>query len=82
MDCRSLGQSIMEYRDSACVGLLSSIQYNFIMCALISYAILVLSCLSVCAGVRHYQHLQKMQSQVGYKGVPVAVSTKRIIDGF
>lgn len=65
-----------------CVGVLTSIQYNVIMLCLISYGILLLSCFAVCAGVRHYQHLQKMQVKVGYKGVPVQVTSNRIIDKF
>lgn len=41
-----------------------------------------MACFSVCAGVRHYLHLQKMQVKVGYKGVPVSVTSNRIIDKF
>ena len=52
------------------------------MLIIISYGILLLGCFSVCAGVRHYQHLQKMQVNVGYKGVPVSISSNRIIDKF
>lgn len=82
VDCRVLGESITDLRDSACVGLLGSIQYNFIMLVIISYSILLLGCFSICMGVRHFQHLQKMQVKVGYKGVPVSISSNRILDKF
>ena len=82
MDCRVVGETITELRDSVCVGLLYSMNYNFMMLIIISYGILLLGCFSVCAGVRHYQHLQKMQVNVGYKGVPVSISSNRIIDKF
>lgn len=77
-----IGESIVELRDSVCVGVLGSIQYNFIMLLLISYGILLLGCFSICTGVRHFQHLQKMQVKVGYKGVPVSISSNRMFDKF
>lgn len=64
------------------MGFLGSIRYNFTMLAIISYGVIVLACLSVCAGVRHYLHLQKMQVSVGYKGVPVTISSNRLGDKF
>jgi hypothetical protein len=82
INCKVLGESLIELRDSFCVGTLTSIEYNTIMLCLISYGILMISCFTVCAGVRHYQHLQKMQVKVGYKGVPVSISSNRIIDKF
>ena len=82
VDCRVVGETIQELRDSVCVGLLYSMNYNYTMLAIISYSILLLGCFSVSSGVRHYQHLQRMQVKVGYKGVPVAVSSNRIIDKF
>ena len=82
LDCRVVGETIQEMRDSFCVGFLYSLNYNFIMLTIISYSILLLGCVSVCTGVRHFQHLQKMQVKVGYKGVPVSISSNRIIDKF
>ena len=82
VDCRVLGETITELRDSFCVGFLYNMNYNFIMLTVISYSILLLGCVSVCTGVRHFQHLQKMQVKVGYKGVPVSISSNRIIDKF
>lgn len=82
VDCRVIGASITELRDAVCVGLLTSIEYNTIMLCLICYGILLLACFTVCTGVRHYQHLKKMQVKVEYKGVPVSISSNRIIDKF
>ena len=82
VDCSVMGETIMEFRDSACVGILGSIQYNFIMLVIISYSILLLGCFSICTGVRHFYHFQKMQVKVGYKGVPISISSNRILDKF
>ena len=70
----------MDMRNSICVGLLNSVYYNLICLIIISYSILFAACCTVCAGVRHFRHLQKMQIHVGYKGVPVSISdTSKII---
>ena len=80
MDCRVLGESIIDMRNSVCVGMLNSVYYNLICLILISYGILIASCCTVCAGVRHLKHLQKMEIHVGYKGVPVSISdTSKIL---
>ncbi len=52
------------------------------MLTIISYGILLLGCFSICTSVRHFQHLQKMQVKVGYKGVPISISSNRILDKF
>ena len=70
----------MDMRNSVCVGFLNSVYYNLICLILISYGTLLAACCTVCAGVRHFRHLQKMQIHVGYKGVPVSISdTAKII---
>ena len=80
VDCRVIGETIIEFRDSVCVSFLVSMNYNLIVLAIISYGILMLACCVVCAGVRHWKHLQKMQVHIGYKGIPVAISEKRLND--
>jgi hypothetical protein len=80
LDCRVLGESIMDMRNSICVGLLSGIYHNLICLILVSYGVLMAACCTVCAGVRHFRHLQKMQIHVGYKGVPVSISDTKIFD--
>ena len=52
------------------------------MLALISYGVLFLACCGVCAGVRHFKHSQKMNIKVGYKGVPISISSNRILNRF
>lgn len=52
------------------------------MLGMISYGILLMVCFTVCAGVRHYRHLKNMQVKIEYKGVPVSISSNRIIDKF
>lgn len=80
LDCRVLGESIIDMRNSICVGMLSSIYYNLVCLILLSYGTLLAACCTVCAGVRHFRHLQKMQIHVGYKGVPVSISDSKIME--
>jgi hypothetical protein len=80
LDCRVLGESIADMRDSLCVGLLNSLYYNLVCLVLLSYGVLLAACCTVCAGVRHFRHLQKMQIHIGYKGVPVSIAdTSKIL---
>jgi len=74
LDCRVIGESVIDMRNSICVGVLNSIYYNLICLILVSYGTLLAACCTVCAGVRHFRHLQKMQIHVGYKGVPVSIT--------
>lgn len=74
LDCRVIGESVIDMRNSICVGMLNSIYYNLICLILVSYGTLLGACCTVCAGVRHFRHLQKMQIHVGYKGVPVSIT--------
>jgi hypothetical protein len=74
MDCRVIGESVQDFRNAVCVGLLSSINYNFIVMILLSYGSLLVACCATCAGVRHFKHLQKMKIHTGYKGVPVSIT--------
>jgi hypothetical protein len=67
-------------RNSICVGMLSSVYYNLVCLILLSYCTLLAACCTVCAGVRHFRHLQKMQIHVGYKGVPVSISDSKIME--
>jgi len=67
----------MDLKNSICVGLLSSVNYNFIVFLLISYATLMVACCATCSGIRHFKHLQKMSIHTGYKGVPVSISSQR-----
>jgi len=67
-------------RDSFCIGLVQSVNYNIICLSLICYGILLLACFVTCTGVRHFKHLQKMQMHVGYKGTPISLSDTRILD--
>ena len=78
LDCRVIAESLMHFRDSFCVGLLNSIYTNFVVLLLISYGTLLVACCGTCAGVRHFKHLQRMQVHVGYKGVPIQISDKRL----
>jgi len=80
LDCRVIGETIIDFKNSLCVGFLNSIYLNIICLALISYGSLLLGCFATCAGVRHFKHLQRMQVHVGYKGVPVSISDQRIFD--
>ena len=52
------------------------------MLCLISYGILFLSCFSICTNVRHFQNNRRMQVKVGYKGVPISISSNRMLDKF
>ena len=81
IDCRVIYESLNDLRNSVCVGLLSSIYSNFICLILIVYGSLIAGCLTTCAGVRHFKHLQKMQVHVGYKGMPVSITdTTKILE--
>lgn len=40
----------------------------------------MIACCGTCTGVRHFKHLQRMSINIGYKGVPVAISEKRLFD--
>jgi hypothetical protein len=63
-----------------CIGLLQSITNNLICLGIISYAILLIAIFGTYNGVQHFKHLQKMQMNVGYKGVPISISDTRILD--
>ncbi len=78
LDCRVIGESIIDMRNSICVGLLNSVYYNIICLILIGYGTLLAACCTVCSGVRHFRHLQKMQIHVGYKGVPISITDTKI----
>lgn len=80
MNCRAIGESIWDLRDSFCIGLVESINYNIICLSIICYGVLLLACFVTCTGVRHFKHLQKMQMHVGYKGTPISLSDTRILD--
>lgn len=80
MDCRTIAESIWDFRDSFCIGLIQSVNYNIICLSLICYGILLMACFVTCTGVRHFKHLQKMQMHVGYKGTPISLSETRIFD--
>ncbi len=80
MDCRVIGESIIDFRNSVCVGFLNAVYYNFIVLILLSYGSLMVACCGTCAGVRHFKHLQRMSINIGYKGVPVSISEKRLFD--
>ena len=80
MDCKTVGESIWDFRDSFCVGLVQSVNYNIICLGLICYGIFFLACFVTCTGLRHFKHLQKMQMHVGYKGTPISLSDTRILD--
>jgi hypothetical protein len=45
-----------------------------------SYAGLLIAFCGTYTGVQHFKHLQKMQMNVGYKGVPISISDTRILD--
>lgn len=77
VDCRVIGESILDLRDSLCIGILNSINYNITCLVLLCYGVLLMACFGVCASVRHFKHLQLMQVHVGYKGVPVMISEQR-----
>jgi hypothetical protein len=70
----------MDFRNAVCVGFLGSVYYNFIVLILISYGTLLVACFGTCSSVRHFKHLQRMKINIGYKGVPVAISEQRIFD--
>jgi hypothetical protein len=80
VDCRVVGETIWDLRDSFCIGLVQSVRYNIICLGLICYGVLLLACFATCTGVRHFKHLQKMQMHVGYKGTPISLSDTRILD--
>lgn len=80
LDCRVIGESVIDFRNSVCVGLLNSTYYSLICLILVSYGALMMGCCVTCAGVRHFKHLQRMQIHVGYKGVPVSISEKKLND--
>jgi len=80
LDCRVIGETVMDFRNSVCVGLINSTYYSLISLILVSYGALMAACCATCAGVRHFKHLQRMQIHVGYKGVPVSISEKKLND--
>jgi hypothetical protein len=80
LDCRVIGETVIDFRNSICVGLLNSAYYSLICLILVSYGALMVGCGATCAGVRHFKHLQRMQIHVGYKGVPVSISEKKLND--
>ena len=71
VDCTVIGESIWEFRDSYCIGMIQSVRFNIICLCLICFGTLFVSCCVTCTGVRHLKHLQKLQTHSGYKGTPI-----------
>lgn len=80
LDCRTIAESITDFRNSLCVGLINSINFTITVLILLSYGSLLVACCGTCAGVRHFKHLQKMKIHTGYKGVPISISSQRLFD--
>jgi hypothetical protein len=76
--CQAIKESVQAFRDALCIGLFGSLQFNMICLALCSWGILFISCCATCAGVRHYNHLKKIELSMEHSGMPVNISETKI----
>lgn len=58
--CKPILESIQNFRDSICIGIFNSMNYNLICLAITCWSICIISCFATCTGVRHYNHIKKM----------------------
>lgn len=79
--CKPIQESVTSFRDSLCTGMFGYLHYNMVCLAICSWAILFMACCATCAGVRHYNHIKKVELAMGQVGIPVNLSETKIMVG-
>lgn len=63
LNCRTIGEDLVLLKNTACVNIFNALYISLVTVGISSFALLLAMCCMVCAGVRQYKQVGKLQSE-------------------